>query len=334
MAMIKRSPDIQLDSWRSLQAAMLYHYASTDALRELHSAVTNLIEGVVDPLLELSRLQGRDEALRNPRWGERDTSETWSKNAWPFLKDLQKSVAKDIATRNFGQYCRTSTDECLRGADQYSMLWTSDDEEARYQAAVQLINHISGPIDDTLDEHDSGRWSDFEFMFRYRDFCRVYPTRPVYRVRKDICANSGELPPRDGVYVSADDPHATLQFAWTKGRGCKLRSATTFNEIGLAALDFVGRSKLWNDVEKMYEFATLPSFAEIFREQLEVNGREYPRFAPGVVSQSSFMRKPSRWYFVEIDGEGSLPSEPAWEVSGMSETVLRLQAGEMCKVSR
>ncbi|MEH6435933.1 hypothetical protein [Massilia sp. DD77] len=312
---------------------MLYHYASTDALRELHAAATNLIEGVVDPMLELSRLQSRDEVLRSPRWGERDTSETWSKNAWPFLKDLQQSVAKDIALRSFNQYRRTSTDECLRGADQYSMLWTSDDEEARYQAAVELISHISGPIDKTLDEHESGRWSDFGFMFNHRDFCAAHPIRPVYKIRSDICANSGELPPRTGVYVSADDPHATLQFAWTKGRGCKLRLATTFNEIGLAALEFVGRSKLWNDVEKMYEFATLPTFVEIFRDRLDFNGRTYPQFAPGAVSRSSFMRKPSKWYFVEIDGEEKVPSEPVWEASGRTETELRLQSGEVCKVS-
>ncbi|MEH6435929.1 hypothetical protein [Massilia sp. DD77] len=311
---------------------MLYHYASTDALRELHSAVTKLIEGVVDPLLELSRLQGRDDVLRNPRWGERDTSESWSRNAWPFLKDLQQSVAKDIGLRSFNQYRRTSTDECLRGADQYSMLWTSDDEEARYQAAVNLISRIAGPIDDTLDDHESGRWSDSAFMFYHRDFCALHPTRHLYRVRRDIYADSGELPPRTGVYVSADDPHASLQFAWINGRGCKLRLAKTFNEIGLAALDYVGRSNLWTDVEKMYEFATLPSFAELFRNRVEVNGVTYPEFAPGAVSRSAYVQKPSKWYFVEIDGEATIPSEPAWEAPGKTETVLRLQAGEVCKV--
>jgi len=277
---------------------MLYSYASTDRLKLLHAIVTKFIDGLVDPLLDLAKAQGRDQLVADQRWGDRDTSSNWANNAWPFLKDLQKSLAGDIARRSFGEYRPTDTDQCLRGAEQYSMLWASDVEEERYKGAVKLINYYAGPIDSTL-YHPYNRWDDYTFMYHYPEFLAENPARPVFRVRSDIVGETGRLPPETGVYVSADDPHAALQFAWTGIHGCELRPANTLNTLGLAALRWVGRANLWRDEAKMFEFATQSEYKNVLSSQLEVLGEVYPEFAPSTVAGAAFAQRPSTWYLVE-----------------------------------
>jgi hypothetical protein len=58
------------------------------------------------------------------------------------------------------------------------------------------------------------------------------------------------VPIRTGVYLPQDDPHGSLQFAWSGGRGGELRECPTFNSIGLDALSAVGRRDLWLDDQK------------------------------------------------------------------------------------
>lgn len=312
---------------------MLYSYASTDRLRQLHTVVTQLIDRVVDPLLELAKQQGRDQILDDTRWGDRDTSANWANNAWPFLKDLQKNLASDIALRSYGEYRETATDDCLRAAEQFSMMWASDAEEERYQAAIKLINHYAGPIDNTLYRHPHNRWDDYSFMYHYPGFLAENPTRPVFRVRTDIVGETGKLPPQAGVYVSIDDPHAALQFAWPGANGCPLRQASTFNALGLAALRRVGRDGLWLDETKMYEFATKSEYASELRPQLEVLGTTYPDLAPSVVARAAFEHKQSRWYFVEQLDEPPVAIVLNWETVADRNESVRLLGGEVCAVS-
>ncbi len=118
LTMSPHPPAPHLTAWQSIQAAMLYQFSSTDYLKNLHTIVTSLVDGVVDPLLELAKVQGRDWVIENDRWGKRDTSENWENNAWPHLKDLQLSLARDIARRTFGEYEKTAVNECLRAAEQ------------------------------------------------------------------------------------------------------------------------------------------------------------------------------------------------------------------------
>src|SRR5438874_229187 len=88
-----------LTSWHKAQAAMLYHYSSLDYLKGLHRLVSSLMDGVIDPLIELAKTQGRDAVLANARWGNRDTVQNWANNAWPFLSDFRQSLTEDIALR-------------------------------------------------------------------------------------------------------------------------------------------------------------------------------------------------------------------------------------------
>lgn len=128
------------DPWRCRQAAMLFHYSSLGYLQGRHKQVSLLIDDIVDPLLDLAKQQGRDAMLSDKRGGGRNTSSNWTNNAWPMLKGMQASLARDIGLRSFGKYDVTGINYHLRSASQYSMDWASEQEEQQYQAAISIIS--------------------------------------------------------------------------------------------------------------------------------------------------------------------------------------------------
>lgn len=226
----------ELTPWQSRQAAMLYHYASLDHLKRLHAVVTQMIEGVLNPLLDRAAIQQRDPLLRNSQWGDRNTSENWSNYGWPFLKELQTSLAKDLVT--------------------------------------------------------------------------------------------GQVPPRTGVYMSADDPHTTLQFANSGNDGIKLRDASTFSEIGLDALVAVGRNDLRFNKKKMLDYVLSSTHYGLFRETVEANGKPCATYAPLAVAEYASVTHPSTWYFVEIIDEDFEATDFPLVTSAKSALHLRLRGGE------
>jgi hypothetical protein len=111
------------------------------------------------------------------------------------------------------------------------------------------------------------------------------------------------VPPVTGVYVALDDPNATLQFAHTESGGRTLRPANTFNEIGLEALDFVGRDGLWLDHQKMFAFATSKKYAAQFHDELTINETLEPTLARSTVVRAALKTVAVKWYLVEPVGE-------------------------------
>jgi hypothetical protein len=317
--------------WHKKQAAMLYHFASLDYLKRLHRMVTDVIVGEVDPLLDLAREQGRDFLLTDPRWGTRNTVENWANNAWPFLKELQSSLAQDIAARALERYEKTAANECFRGMSEYSMQWAVADEEQRFQDAVRTISDYANKIDKTLDAYHNSRWTDAGFAKVFVKFALEHSTIPCFKIRTDITGESGKTPRRTGVYICQDDPNAALQFAWTGNGGGKLRPAKTFSEIGRAALQAIGRDDLWINDQKMFEFATSGKYDALFRSTIYLLGQEHRDFASLAVSKEAFIDQPCKWYFVEtLNGEfenlNALPmSTPD------SDILERIFGGETCK---
>jgi hypothetical protein len=270
--MDKTIPPFDLDPWRVRQAAMLYHYASVDYLKGLHQLVTQLLNGLIEQILDLTREQGRDRVLVDARWGTRNTSANWSDNAWPVLKEMQQALSKDISLRSFGVYRKSFVLEALRGADQYSMQWTSPDEEERYEQLTRILTQYASRIDQTLENYSGlNQWDDHGFAYEFGSFASECNRIPQFVVRADLAADTGDAAPRTGVYVSADDAHATLQFAWAAPPACRLRQARTFNEIGFEALQAVGRQGLWFDHDRMFKFAS--RFSPLFRDVI-YNGNE------------------------------------------------------------
>jgi hypothetical protein len=320
-----------LNSWQKVQAAMLYHFASLEYLKALHRMVSNLIDGAVEPLVALSKSQNRDAVLNDPRWGTRNTTHNWCNNAWPFLRDLQLKLAKDVAGRAIERYSITDTNYCFRGMSEYSMQWASEEEEAVFQRLERMICEHACPIDLTLDDYDNSRWSDDSFALRFQEFASEHPQIPKFRVRTDLVGTSGKVPNRTGVYVAQDDPNASLQFAWIGNGGGKLRPANTFSEIGLDALKKVGRKDLWLDDQKMFDFAMQSPHAATFRPTIFMLGKENRECAALAVGYEAFVDRPCEWYFVEIvNGEFEDIEDPATD-SPQGRTTERLCAGDICR---
>lgn len=297
-------PTFTLSAWHKTQSAMLYHFASLDYLKGLHRMVSQFMDGVVDPLLDLAKAQNRDSVLVDANWGMRDTSQNWANNAWPFLRDYRESLAKDIAGRAFEHYKITGTNQCLRGIDEYSMQWSTPEEEDRFNSVVRAIESYADKIDKTLSDAHHSRWSDYGFAYDYRDFAAQFPQIPKFRVRTDVQAESGKTPPRTGVYVAQDDPHAALQFAWTGGGGGKLRPAKTFNELGVDALRTVGRKDLWFNEEAMLAFVQTHKKDPALLKDLCFKHSQTPELAPSLVARNAFTERTCKWYFVEtVNGE-------------------------------
>jgi hypothetical protein len=327
---INTATTIELTPWQARQAAMLYQYASLDHLKGLHHAVTQLIDGVVGPMLDLAEAQGRDAILTDPRWGTRDTAENWANNAWPYLKDLQASLAKTIAMRAFDKFNVTWVSSNLRGVEQSSTQWMSPEEEERYEAVAQLISFYADPIDKTVDPSPKPHWDDFDFAYYFASFAAGSPRIPRFRMRPDLAAATGQAPPRTGVYLCADDPHAALQFAATGPGGIRLRDAATFNAIGLEALAAVGRESLWFDNAKMYAFATASKHVALFGT-LAIGGKPAPRLAPSGVAGAAFTTRPGTWHFVEIVPDQFEDVRIVWTDSAPGADTRRLPAGAPCR---
>lgn len=287
-----------LTSWHKKQAAMLYHYTDPDYLKALHRMISDLINGVVDPLLDMAKAQNRDEVLSSRVWGDRNTSRNWENNAWPILKDLQASLAKDIAMRTAGCFQRTAVTECMRGISEYSVDWTSPDEEEALKLALKHIEQSAARLDRTVDPYENG-WNDYRLAYHYPAFADLHQQIPQMHVNCDVSVDTGQVAPRTGVYMSVDDPHASLQFAWTEHGGCKLRQANTFNEVGLAALSAVGREALWFDAARMYAFAMSKPYEARFRNSVFLFGEPCPELAPAAVARAAFISRPCRWVLIE-----------------------------------
>lgn len=261
--------------------------------------VPDLVSGIVDPLLDTARTQERDKILISEVWGDRNTVRNWENNAWPFLKELQTSLARDIALRMSGKYRRTSVNESLRGVAEYSTDWATPGEERVLQLALATISEYAAKYDKSVDVYQN-RWNDYHFADLYSTFAACQLKTPKFEVREEFSASTGELPVRTGVYVALDDPYATLQFVWSAPEGIKLRLANTFNEIGLAALASVGRRSLWIDQEKMFAFATAEPNRKLFQDSIYVSEQPYPSLAAEAVAEYSFELKPCRWALVDI----------------------------------
>jgi hypothetical protein len=294
---------IELTSWQKKQAAMLYYFSSEEYLRTLHHMVRDLVNGVVEPVLDMARAQGRDRVVANAVWGARDTSDNWANNGWPILKDLQISLARTLARRVSNHFRISAVNECLRGIQEYSLAWMTPGEEEMFSMALRTISEFASGWDTTVTDY-ANNWDDYGFAYEYPAFASRNDRIPKFKVRPDIQAITGDIPARTGVYFSPDDPNISLQFAWAEHGGLKLRSANTFNQLGLAALAAVGRDALWLDEEKMLAFVLSNPLAQPMRDEVIICGELAPALAPSAVGRAAFTTKSCSWMLVEpIPGE-------------------------------
>lgn len=292
---------------------MLYHFASDEYLKPILGMVNALL-GEADAMVDQATAEGRDSYLTDPQWGVRDTSANWSTHAYQYLIEFRNNIAWLISQRAVEVYGGSGFSQAARALQEFSMNWSTVQEEERFQRMLEDIGRYCQPMDTTL-ERDRG-WNDCAFAMRWQALGPNDKRIPRLRIRDDIRATSGNRPPRTGVYAPLNDPFGALQFAWTgmsagtfegvtravaSGR---LMDCTTFNPLGEAAARALGRENMWFDQDGVYDFIMRGQPDNSLREQLRVGGETMPEMALGVLMQEAFTTVPREWVFVErIEGE-------------------------------
>lgn len=160
------------------------------------------------------------------------------------LKDLQDFLAKRITLRSSEIFGKTSVYHCVRGMSEYSLDWSTPGEEDLIRSSLDIIYRFASRLDDSVTLFEN-RVDNFYFAYCYEEFSVLHKRIPKFTVNPNIRGLTGELSPKTGICICADDPNASLQFVWTTNGGAQLRKSNTFNEIGLAALRYVGRNDHW-----------------------------------------------------------------------------------------
>lgn len=320
-----------LTTWQKKQAALLYFFSSDKYLKGLQERVREL-QLFVDGILDKSRDEGRDRFLKSSQWGDRDTSENWSNHAWSFLADFGLSVARHMADRASEIYHVTGAYQCGRGMAEFSMQWALPAEEEQFDAMFASITRYAGYIDDTMEKGQiDSRWDDFCLTLAWQEYASEFSQLPKFRIREDISCKTGEIPPKTGVYMSADYPEGSLQFAWNGDKYGELLECCIFNELGHRALAAVGRSKLWQDEEAMLDFVQKNANAPEFKEDPFYSESFTLDLAPSLVANNAFTSAPSKWLYVELL-EGEL-EEIENELTQPKHEERRVEAGKHCEIS-
>jgi len=329
---IGTAKDFPLTIYRKRQAAILYHYASLDYLKGLLPLIDETINAF-HRVAQTAQAQGRDALFTSKRWGVRGSSANADTYGTPFLSGLRETTLKQISDVAFEKHGQTDVCYAAGGLREVDTGWMSDNEYQRYETAWHAAYAYASNIDDTMDRQS--RWDDSMFVRKWTECQSHFEPLPNFRVRTDVQAETGKKPPRTGVYVSQDDPHGALQFAWTGGDYGALGECSTFNDIGLDALSLVGRDALWrndpvND-QKMFDFVKRGPHTKVFRAD--------PNFEdsnPSVdnawawVASEAFTTRPCKWYFVErVNGEfDDAVDADASLTNGVQR--LRCEAGQPC----
>ena len=319
---------MNLTLWQKKQAALLYYFSSLTYLEELKNRLIAL-RIFAEDILDTSHDEERDRLLRSKQWGSRNTSENWENNAWPFLGDFQRSVTQSIADIKSNIYHKTGAYQCGRGMAEFSMQWTTPQEQERFDRMFEALSKYARYIDNTMDRAvPSTRWNDFGLTLAWETHRDAFPVLPTFRVVTELVCETGQLPPRTGVYVSMSDPNTSLQFAWNGNAAGKLLPGTTLNDLGRAALARVGRAKLWTDGDAMLRFVLDNLSSPYLRQDDFFNDSQTPELAPSLVARNAFKPNPSSWCFVEVVKDEF--EEIAAETRIQPAECLRFDAGAYC----
>lgn len=326
-----------LQHWHQRQAAMLYHYASLDylkgALERAHRVVA-----VAEGSLDEADAEGRDKYLVSEQWGVRDTAGNWSTHAHPFLIDLRQELITDIARRVDEHYEPTGYSYCARGLREYSMAWSTPEQEQEFDRLMGELGSYCSPIDKTLRVNRSSGWDGFRFESHWEDVRNQYPRLPKFRVRTDVEGESGQIPPRTGVYVPQDDPFGAVQFAWIGNRmGTidgkdqlvaygQLDECNTLDDLGAEAVRVLGWEGVFDWAPT--EAAKARVLAYVRSRHLAAYEAQYrgsrtitperlkndPEMAYDFLWMYTKAQRPCKWYYVELvegEYEDAEPPPPA-----------------------
>ncbi|MFE0499695.1 hypothetical protein ACFW0P_02800 [Lysobacter soli] len=317
---------LELGPRRKRQATLLYHFASLDYLKGLLTRVEDLI------LYADALVSGRahlDKYLLSERWGARDTSANWSTYGFPSLIAFRDSVVSDIHARSRDVYGITGAHQCARMLAEYSLMWMTPEQEAQFKERFELAYRYASRIDEMVGRNSN--LGDHYFWLIWNEHKHEFPRLPRFRIRTDIEGESGQVPPRTGVYIPQDSVWGTPQFAWAGGDpsehgsryyGGRLKDEEIFNELGMEAMAKVGQSHLWpwDDGAGAVEFLRAKGIRDSDGEYAVDERRaismlwavSYERgvYDPGLIGVNMTTR-PCKWYYVErLEGEYEDANEP------------------------
>lgn len=327
-----KQPTFELSLHQKHQATLLHHWTSKTYLEGLLSLIDALMKGA-DLNLELARIQGRDELIANPQWGVRDTAANWGSMAGPTLEDFRRSTIKLIAWRATDLYCGTGLTQCDRMLSELSLYWMTPDEKAWFDAQWSTVSDYAYRLDQAVGVGTERPLDDWAMASQWMKLAARFPRLPKFKVHTDRQFNTGEMPGRTGVYVPVGDPDGVLQFGWTGSKHGALGACNTLSPIGQKILGRVGRQRMWVDrpamvavVSPMYASGELSD-----RGGFPMDSELDPDAINGVISDSCFVDRPCKWYFVEkLDGQFEEPEPEQAGADLQSAERLRCPAGQPC----
>ena len=289
---------LELNPWHKRQAALLYHYASLEYLKGLLPLIDEWIAFTDTALNERQPLDAVGMAHAN--WDRVNTTAHFSTHAFAAMVEFRENVLWCVNARTFEKFGIAGENQCARMLQEYAgypdnMLWTTPEQQMGFEERAERAFNYAQKISFILARPTTRK--DFLFWRDWQCDGHVFPKLPKFRVRTDVEGETGQVPPRTGVYVPQEDPYAALQFAWTGGHG-ELGDTYTLNEVGRAALASVGRKGLWGDQDGLQEFINRPEYRNL--ESVDDRSRAKAKLAPSAVSREGFESKPCKWYFVEM----------------------------------
>lgn len=321
---------LELTRWHARQAAMLYHYASLDYLKKVRDMINQLRRGDASAMMVEAREQGEHAQVSNAKFGTLEPTANWALHGnLPFLTSLMSSLTQDITARTFGKYPPTGIGETLMNADRTWVEHVSAEELEYFESFSAIVGRMGDRIDKTVQRYGERPWDDFNFAYDFPGFAAGMPRIPRFRVLPEIVGTSGALPPRTGVYRSATDPNAALQFAAAGPDGVPLGKASTFNALGLETLAAVGRAGMWFDDDAMRAFVTTSRDPDLLRDGFSSNG-PWRALAPDSLARTAFVERPDSWHFVEIVPEAFEDVQLDWNADELRRDEVRLAGPAVC----
>ncbi len=320
----------ELSLWQKRQATLLYHFASLDYLKALLPQIDELI-AFADAMVG-ERQKYDAEGLARSNWTQRDTAAHFGTYGYPALQEFRESTLWHMGQRAFENYGITGANQCSRMLQEYSypMTWATYEQEEEFKGRAEKVFRYAGKINSVMARPTT--LTDFSFWVKWADAQALHSHLPKFRVRPDVEGESEKIPPRTGVYVPQDDPHAALQFRWTGGGYGELGSTYTFNALGLEALQAVGRNGLWGDTQGILRFIQHPQYRDVITDLAgrPINSHE---IAASALARKAFIARPCKWYFVEmINGEYEVGEDTAKNAE-LIDKQPRIAAGLLCPKS-
>lgn len=218
-----------------------------------------------------------------------------------YLAGYERGILEALALRAKKIYMPTGTTQCARGMHETGTFAVSEEKQARYDEMFGAIANHAGWLDGAIERWTSPM-NDFEFALGWEQYAAALAPRTAYRVLMDVVCHSGEVPPRTGVYVPADDQYGSLQFGWTGEPKGALPESCTFNDLGLAAVREFGHHRLWSDGERLIVFLQANIAHASLAQDSFLDLVSDASCTPCFLARHAFTTRPCKWYFVEPVG--------------------------------